>query len=126
MIQARLRGEYSTDVADGDLARYAPDDPTCFGIPLTAAIGPQAGQGEEVFDFFVCTPRWLAANMPARGYEWGRHKLIVPRWDFEVVRGAITDLCAKAVGPDWDAVVTRLARYGAWEFEDDNLPPFRP
>ena len=118
-IQAELRAPYAVDLPCDDLEHCTPQDPTNFGFVVTAAIGPKDAEGVEVFDFFVCTPRWLAANIPERGYEWGRFKLILPRWDDDALLPALTDLCAQATGPDWESVAARLARYGAWEFEDD-------
>ena len=118
-IQAELRAPYSVDLPCGELERYAPEDPTNVGFLVTAAIGPKDAEGVEVFDVFVCTPRWLADNIADDGFAWGRHKLILPRWDYGLLLAAITDLCAKAVGPDWDSVAARLARYTAWEFEDE-------
>jgi len=44
--------------------------------------------------------------------------LVVRRWDFELVRRAIADLCRRVEGSDWETVGTKLSRYGAWEFED--------
>lgn len=126
MVQAELRAPYSSDVPCGNLEGFVPEDPTSFGFPVTAAIGPKDGEGVEVFDFFVCTPRWLETNMPVRGYEWGRNKLILPVWSYDSLLAALRDLCARAIGPDWDVVAARLARYGAWEFEDVGLSPFRP
>lgn len=126
MMLAELRALYSTDVPSGDLTRYVPEDATSFGFPVTAAIGPKDAPGVEIFDFFVCTPRWLAANLPILGYEWGRHKLILERWDYAAVHAAVQTLCAAAEGSEWATVAARLARYGAYEFEDDELPPFRP
>ena len=118
-IHAELRGLYTADLPCDDLEHCAPADPTNCGFVVTAAIGPKDAEGVEVFDFFVCTPRWLADNIPAHGYEWGRHKLILPHWDYDALLRALTDLCAEATGPSWESVATRLARYGAWEFEDD-------
>lgn len=126
MVQAELRAPYSADVTCDDLEQFVPEDPTSFGIPITAGIGPKGGKGVEVFDFFVCTPRWLEANMPERGYAWGRNKLILPTWSYDALLAALRDLCSAAKGPVWDVVATRLARYGAWEFEDVGLTPFRP
>lgn len=126
MVQAELRAPYAVDLPGDDLEHYVPIDPTDVGFLVTAAIGPKDADGVEVFDFFVCTPRWLAANVPADSYEWGRHKLILPRWDYGLLLVAITELCATAVGPDWGSVAVRLARYGAWEFEEAELTATSP
>jgi hypothetical protein len=48
----------------------------------------------------------------------GRHHLVVNRYDLELIRGAIEDLCREATGSDWSSVAEYLARFSKWEFED--------
>jgi hypothetical protein len=43
---------------------------------------------------------------------------IVPRYDWDTIKRALTDICEAAPGDDWESISTYLARYGAWEFED--------
>ncbi len=97
----------------------APDDPEHFAAEVTAYIGPAGGRGAELFEFHVCTPRWLAeqASMP-KGFAFLRHHLLVGRWDAGLVERAIRDLCLRTEGEDWQEVATKLSRYGYWEFED--------
>jgi hypothetical protein len=43
---------------------------------------------------------------------------LLSRWDFDVLQRAISDLCSRTEGSDWNEVATKLSRYGGWEFED--------
>jgi Immunity protein 8 len=98
-----------------------PDDPPDredFGISVRALVGPADGEGEESFDFFVCTPRWLERERAEKGFLWPRHHLILWEWDFAVVSRAIGDLCAHHEGATWSELAEKLSRYGYWEFED--------
>lgn len=90
-----------------------------FGVNVTALLGPAGGEGEESFQLTVCTPAWVAENvaMP-KGFAFLRHHLVVERWDEELVRRAIQDLCLRNEGSDWPEVATKLSRYAYWEFED--------
>jgi hypothetical protein len=65
-VQAELRGFYSVDV-DSDLASFRPGDPENFGLWVIAFVGPNDMGGEEMFDFFVCSSRWIAAHPPEKG-----------------------------------------------------------
>lgn len=69
----------------------------------------------------VCTAKWLERaelDENAKDFEFVRHRLLVGRWDPDLVRRAVEDLCARTSGRDWREVATRLSRYLAWEFDD--------
>jgi len=101
-----------------NLDEFSPEDPLCFAANVTALIGPFNERGEELFQFTVCTPRWLEQDTFPKGYCWGRHYLFVSRWDAKLIMRVFRDLCLHAEGPDWNSVATTLSRYGQWEFED--------
>lgn len=116
MTRAALRSLHSPDAPD--LGTYAPADPSRFAILVQALIGPEGEPGEESFDFVVCTPSWLAAQLEHRPYVPGRHHLFVSRYDVGLIERAVRELCAAASAPDWESVAAYLGRYGKWEFED--------
>jgi hypothetical protein len=62
--------------------------------------------------FLVCTPRELADELQSEAYVFGRNYLGVPRYDYALIYRAITELCERAQGSDWDTVAQYLARYG--------------
>jgi hypothetical protein len=97
---------------------YAPEDPGMFGILVQAIVGPSDGEGEESFDFVVCSSRWFDAQGYDKGFAWPRHHLFLERWDYAIVERAITDVVERAEGADWNSVAEKIARYGHWEFED--------
>jgi hypothetical protein len=125
VIQAELRHLNSTSVPDVELERFEPAAPTDVCIGVTVYIGPKGQQGEDLFDFDICTPRALERRLAGEepGRLFGRHWIIVGRYSYEVVRFVIERLRSEARGPDWQAVAARLARYGAWEFEDYREAP---
>jgi hypothetical protein len=89
-----------------------------FALAVGASVGPADGQGAELFYFNVCSPRWIAANPPPKGFEFMHSYLVLSRWDSELVERAISDLCLHTEGADWQEVATKLSRYGSWEFAD--------
>ena len=119
-MHAALRSLDSPDLAPETLETYKPPLPDDFGILLMAFIGPSDGAGEELFHVTVCSSKWLArATMagPTKGYEFQRARLVVSRWDPDLFRRAISDLCLHAIGADWSDVANKLSRYLDWEFE---------
>jgi hypothetical protein len=115
-MHAELRHLHSPDVLD--MTAYIPEDPTHFSILVQAMIGPSGEQGEESFDFIVCTPRWLETVLSQDGFVFGQHYLIVARYDYGLIWQVIEDLCNRTDGPDWTTIGNKLGRYGHWEFED--------
>lgn len=111
-----LRWIHSPDAPD--LETWQPPDAETFGILLQALIGPEFADGEESFDFVVCTPSWLART-GAAGPTFLRHHLLVSSFDYGAIRNAIEELVASCEGADWNEVATKLGRFGQWEFEDN-------
>src|SRR6476660_8899111 len=108
MLRAELRGLQSPDLPD--LERGVPEDTAHFGILVEASIGSSGSPGEELFDFVVCTPSWLATQVSSGEYRFLRHYLLVQRYDYHLMQSAIEKLCASISGPDWTSVAEKLAR----------------
>jgi hypothetical protein len=88
-VRARLLRLHSPD-ADS-LQEYVPEDPEAFGLLVQAMVGPEDSEGEESFDFVVCTARWFAAQPFDKGFAWPRHHLFLNRWDYSTLERAISD-----------------------------------
>ena len=117
-MRAELKSLHSPDV---DLESYSPADPLCFGFLLQASIGPEGQGGAESFDIQVCTPRWLIDQhdrMGSMDVIFGTHMMIVFSYDLHKIRGALERYCKRCVGDDWQKIAIKLARIGAWEYED--------
>ena len=115
-MRAELRTLDSADAPEG-LAAFAPPDPERFAIAVGATIGPPGAEGGDLFYFNVVTAAWLAEHPPPKGFEFVCD-LLVTRWDYEIVRRAISDLCSRTEGKDWNEIALKLSRAAHWEFED--------
>ncbi len=116
VMKATIRRFHSPDVED--LNSWSPRTPACFGFLLQVLVGPQDAEGEESFDFIVCTPDWLKERHGDEAVVLGRHYILLFKYDFDLVRKAITEIVEKAAGNNWREVASKIARYGRWEFED--------
>lgn len=113
-MEAELRTLFSTDV--DDLASYRPGE--VYFLSLRALIGPKGSPGEESFDFDVCSPAWLAAEVERDGLVSGRFCLFMAKYDYGAVERYVSKRVAQATGSDWPEVAAKLARWSRWEFED--------
>ena len=107
-----------TEAADLDPTHFKPDDAEDFICTFGLTVGPTDDDGGELFYITVCTPKRLEALCARDGYVWGRHHLIVPHFDLEKIRTIFTKFVNNCNGPTWHEIGAKLARNGAWEFED--------
>jgi hypothetical protein len=114
-MQAKLR-ELTT--VDGEPLASVLPVPAAFHVSLRALIGPADGQGEESFDFDVCSPAWLDDRLNYEAILSGRFQLISRRFDPDQIETFVRERIAQATGRDWPTVAGKLARWSQWEFED--------
>lgn len=93
-----------------------PSDAFC--VSLRALIGVAGSQGEESFDFDVCSPAWLDAELEHHAIISGRFLLIVRNFDPRRIEEYVRKRIAQASGDEWPTVAGKLARWSQWEFED--------
>jgi hypothetical protein len=92
-----------------------------FCVSLRALVGPAGLPGEESFDFDVCSPEWLDAELDSRPIIGGRFLLITRDFDPRRIEDYVRKRLAQASGNDWSTVAGKLARWSQWEFEDYRL-----
>ncbi|HUY56154.1 MAG TPA: Imm8 family immunity protein [Candidatus Nanopelagicaceae bacterium] len=125
MIQPILNELHSADVDDLEL--FVPEPADLFGFYVEVTIGlDNLPRGGDLFGFLVCSPQWLAAELQSgeQAFLFGRHHLIMQRYDYPLLRQAIQGLCDQAAGEDWESVTRFLSRFGKWEFEDYRPYPY--
>jgi len=116
------------DRAQPSLEAFDPGDASHFGLTVMALVGSSESSPADSFDFFVCTPSWLAENfdaplgMPARnpepdGLHFGNRLVLMKRWDYPALHKAVTDLCAAFEAADWGTLASRIARTIPWEYD---------
>jgi hypothetical protein len=115
-MRAALRRLHSPDI--DDLSAYHPEREDDFGFLLQVFAGPEGGDGEEAFDLILCTPKWLERKHSRSDLVFGRHHLIVFRYDYARLVREFELLCESAEGDSWRDVAMELSRFGRWEFED--------
>ena len=119
-MRAKLLALHSPDLKD--LKKGQLSAPTHFCLYIQAFIGPEGQRGEESFDILVCTPSWIAKEIAEQGYIWGRHRLVVSEYDYDLIWNAISEICSKTEAADWSAVAGALNHFGAWEFSEFRTP----
>jgi hypothetical protein len=116
-MRAKLKEMYSLELSV-KLEEYRPDDHKNFSLSIRLIVGPEGSESGESFDIFVCTPDWIKEQFTQESCLWGRHMLIVPAYDHFLILRKVWHQIAACQGKDWDEFATKLARFGAWEFED--------
>lgn len=118
-MKAELKSLTSSDI---DERVYWPDDEDLFGFSVDATIGPKGEGAGNIFQFFVCTPKWIATRMINHEFGevgvFGKEMIIVTEYDFNSIRTMISNLCSRTMGRDWAEIANKLSRYAAWEYAD--------
>jgi hypothetical protein len=102
------------------LEDYIPEDPANVSLHLVASVGILGGgDGADLFDIHVCTPRWLAGEVDADPIEIGAGMLIVSTYDYARVASFIRDYISGCQGRTWLEAALRVCKIGNWEFDGD-------
>jgi hypothetical protein len=112
-MRAIIKSIHSDDV---DLATFVPDRNDCFGLDVLIDIGPEHEAGIDYFRVFVCTPLWLTENVWLP--KWGRHMLIVRKFELLSIRSMVDKYLSECDGKEWNEIALKISRILAWEFED--------
>ncbi|MEG3155312.1 Imm8 family immunity protein [Sphingomonas sp. RB1R13] len=89
-----------------------------FCVALRALVGPSGSPGEESFDFSVCSPAWLEAELKSSNMIGGRFLLITRTFDVRRIEDYVRRRIGEATGEDWPEVAGKIARWSHWELED--------
>jgi hypothetical protein len=90
--------------------------PCCSEVTVQAVLGPDPGEGDELFEFTVRIGV-TAEDMGPGGYAWTGKTLMLPAFDPKKVRDAVFEVLAGMEGEDWASVVSQLREYMRWEFD---------
>jgi Immunity protein 8 len=116
MIIAELKNVFTSDM--DDLATYRPEDSSSFQLTVRAMIGPQNGVGAESFDIQVCTPAWLEKECERFGFCFGKHRLVIRKYDPAQIKSILASLVQRSSGDSWEAVAVKLSQVAHWEFDN--------
>lgn len=115
-MKAELKRVHSPDIPD--LSSHCFDNGESFCFLLQALVGPEGGNGEESFDIEICTPKWLLENHGKHDVVFGRHRLIVFEYSYNLIINTIEKFIDSCSGNSWEEVAEKIGRLGKWEFED--------
>ena len=120
-MKAYLDGIFSIDLSSGK--PELPEDPENCWIVIQADIGAYGGSGADTFTFYVCTINKLNHNLSIKNFKFGRHLILVKRFDWDIVEHAIKSMLDELEADTWEQLAAKIHEYGEWEFNDyDDTP----
>jgi hypothetical protein len=93
-----------------------PDDGV-FRFWSEAMLGTCTSNGEEIFSFSICSPKWVENNAQDKPF-FAQYTLITDTISEERVREAIASLLDSIDGSDWTDLANKISKYLRWEFDD--------
>ncbi len=114
------------EVAGDYLNDHQPRDADCFELWVTLSVGPADTDGATIYQLCICTPKWLEqcfeVNEKNNAVRWGRHMLVIAKFDPEIIELAIKQKLQEIVdshpNDDGGELSKKFARYAHWEYED--------
>lgn len=113
------------DVAGDFLKDHCPDDLEFFSLWVTITVGSSLEAGGVLYNLHVCTPDWLKVKIKNTTEEnsiWGRHLLIVEKFDAKkielMISNKIQEIVQQYPNDNGVDISEKIARYAQWEFED--------
>lgn len=111
---AKLNKVFSPDI--NDLKSYRIESES-FSFLVQASIGSNIGNGEDIFDFIVCSPKWLESVLEVEKTWFGKGYLFMNFYTYDLLINTLSKLCQRTSGNTWNEIATKLSRYGLWEYE---------
>lgn len=115
---ATIKSLEITECPNLDPRHFDPEDREDFICTFGLMVGPRGSEGGDFFYVTVCSPMRLEKLCERDGFVWGRHHLIVRYFDLEMIRSILIKFVNNCSGESWEEIGPKLARLGAWEFED--------
>lgn len=113
MKKTIVKGLHSPDI---DLETYSPTEKDDFAFLLQVFVGMEGEQGDECFDMFVCTTKWIERNYSKQTILIGLHTMIVQEYNYERIIRAVKELfCTEGIS--WDQIRCDLSYYGLSEMD---------
>lgn len=98
--------------------KYSPEDEEYFGETIYAMIGPKGEDSSDIFELFICSPKWISKNYSNQGYIWGINMLVLLNYNLQILEDAINKYISPHEARDWSELVSKIKGVGRWEFED--------
>lgn len=95
---------------------YVPQIEGCIDVWMTFTIGFSESKGGDLFQLHICSPEWIRRNTWVA--RWGRHMLIVDKYDPEKIISTVNELLQSIDADNWLVAATKISRFLDWEFED--------
>ncbi|WP_248345566.1 immunity 8 family protein [Anaeromyxobacter paludicola] len=122
-MRARLKSLRSDEIED--LARFVPEVPDDFAVPVVLEVGVLGARGRERFELLVVTPRWLEARHGRAGTVLGHGLLIVFEWDYPRLKAFLARQVEACSAATWPELARQVGRIAEWEGRDENVVGLR-
>lgn len=115
MTRLEIRSLHSPDV---EVDAWEPADDREVHFLLELEIGEVGDERADLFQVVVASPEGLRARKAHGGVLSDRATLVLSRFSWTTVHGALARIIKSCEADDWAEAVQRLQRYFAWEYED--------
>lgn len=120
-MKPQLKGH---DCVDHDpIEDWQPTDPTDVNYLLCLHIGPEGGQGSDLFYVHVLSEA-VALQLAIDGVARHKKAIVIQHYAWSTVMSDVTQILDKVEGTSWTEIAQKLGQWLDWEFE--NYCPDQP
>ena len=113
-MKDEIKRLHSPDIPN--LETFHPSDKEAFAFLLQVMVGVKDEAGEESFDIFVCTPKWLLMNHKKDEVLFGKHQMIVFEYNYDAIVKKLQVYIDDLEGENWAELAEKINLIGKWEF----------
>ena len=117
--------------ADHDpLDLYQPEDITMFRLWLEISVGVEGEEGEELFQIFICSQKWLEKKIKEYTFFVGLHAIIMDEYNYDNLCRILDSLiCIE--GSNYEEISNKLGQIALSEHQqyrlsDIGIPDYGP
>lgn len=113
-MRAEVKSIFSSDF---DERAWWPENEDNFSFWVQILAGPEDGEGGDLFEIQVCTPKWIIENIEESSVIIGSGRIIMIKYDWQRLEAIVREWVRSWEAESWHELALRIARIGRWEFD---------
>ncbi len=105
---------------------YQPEDISMFRLWLEVSVGVEGEEGEEVFQIFICSQKWLEKKIKEYTFFVGLHAIIMDEYNYDNLCRILNSLfCIE--GSNYEEISNKLGQIALSEhqqYRDIGIPDY--
>lgn len=95
---------------------YQPEDISMFHFWVEISVGIESEEGEELFQVFICSQKWLEKKIKENTFFIGLYSIIMYEYNYDILCSILNKLfCIE--GNNYEEISNKLSQIGLSEYQ---------